>query len=360
MKRIFYLITELDIGGAEKSLCELVSHLDRRRFEPVVGCLTGNGPVGEWLEREGVEVVYFDMSAWWDVGAWRRLRRALKLFRPHIVHSYLFHANMAGRLAAIGLGVERVISSVRVEDPRPSHLWLDRLTRGLADRVTCVSESARRYTHKKTGMALNKLVVIHNGIDPARYDMPVMAAPEKWGIQAGALVVGVIGRLDRQKAPLLMLRAAERVLAEVPDAVFAFAGDGPLAEQCRAEAEARGIAGSVRWLGWQEDVRPLLARMDLLGLSSRWEGMPNVVLEAMACAKPVVATRVGGCGELVLDGQTGFLVPRNDEAAFAGRIVALLKDNKLRKDLGRMGRERVMEHFSVEKMVQGNEGLYEP
>ena len=359
MRRIFYLITELDVGGAEKSLYELATRLDRQRFEPIVGCLTGRGEIGEWLEKAGVEVTYVDMKSWCDVAGWLRLRKALKVHRPHVLHTFLFHANLAGRLAAIKSSVKRVICSVRVEEPRRSHLWTGRLTRGLVDVVTCVSESAARYTHKHVRVPDEKLVVIHNGIDPTRCDMPVMAPPDRWRLPADGPVIASIGRLDEQKNPFLMLRAARLVAKEIPEAVFAFAGTGPLEADCRAEADRLRLKERVRWLGWVEDTRPLLARMDLLALSSKWEGMPNVVLEAMACRKPVVATAVGGCPEMLGNGETGLLVPAGDAKALAERILQLLRDPDLRERFGRAARARVEQQFSIKAMIEANEGLYE-
>jgi len=299
------------------------------------------------------------MRGWWDVAAWLRVREALREFRPHVLHAFLFHANLLSRVAAIGLGVRKVISSVLVEEPRRSHLWLDRLTRGLVDSVTCVSVSTRDYTRRMARIPPEKLAVILNGIDIERWGMSLTAPPAEWRLPDNVPVVGVIGRLHAQKDPEMMLTAAERVVSEMPDAVFAFAGEGPLAERCRAMADMRGLGGNVRWLGQVGDVRPLLNRMDLLALSARWEGMPNVVLEAMACGKPVVATRAGGTSEVVCDGETGFLVPVGDANSLAARMVELLKDTALRKPLGKAGMKRVKEHFSVETLVAANQELYE-
>jgi len=359
VRRIFYLITELDVGGAERVLCELATRLDRRKFDPVVACLSGRGPMAAQLEEKGVEVLWVDMRSWWDVPAWLRLRKELRERRPHVLHTFLFHANLAGRLAAINLGIGTKIASVRVEEPRFHHLWLERVTRGLVDVVTCVSESAMRYTHRRVRVPMDKLVVIRNGIDPSEWDVPVMAPAPEWQLPEGAPVVAFLGRLDRQKNPLLLLRAASKVVREVPEAVFAFAGRGPLENRCKAEAARLGIEGCVRWVGWLAKIGPLLARMDLLALSSDWEGMPNVVLEAMACGKPAVVTAVGGCPELVVEGETGFLVPRGDEAAMAERIVRILMDDSLRKRLGAAARQRVAREFSIGAMVARNEALYE-
>jgi len=358
MKQIFYLITELDVGGAEKMLCELAEGLDRSRFAVTVGCLTGRGPMAERLSRAGIEVVFMDLRGWWDLPGFLRLRRELRARRPYALHCFLFHANLAGRLAAVGLGIRRVIGSVRVEEPRRSHLWMERLTNRAVDVLTCVSESARRYMHRRAGIPMEKMVAIPNGVDVARCDLPLCRPPEEWGIPEDAPVVGVIGRIDAQKDPLLLLEAAATVIERVPGALFVFAGQGPMLATCRARARELGIERHLRWIGWVADVRPLLARMDLLALASRWEGMPNVALEAMACRKPVVATRIGGTDEVVVDGETGLLTTPGNAAEMADAIVRILSNRALAAEMGRQGRARVEQHFTVENMIRANQGLY--
>jgi glycosyltransferase involved in cell wall biosynthesis len=358
VRRVFYLITELDVGGAEKALYELATRLDRRRFEPMVACLAGRGPLFDRLKEKGIEVIPIDMRGWWDLAGWLRLRRTLRANRPHVLHTFLFHANLVGGLVSIRSGIERKIASIRVEEPRRGHLWLECLTQGLTDVFTCVSESARQYTHRRAHVPLHKLVVVPNGVDPSECDAPVMAPPSEWRLPEEAPVVAFIGRLERQKNPLLLLRAAARVVRETPETIFAFAGTGRLEARCRAEADRLGLAQSVRWLGWLPDIRPLLARMDLIALPSAWEGMPNVILEAMACGKPAVATDVGGCAELIVEGRTGFLVPPGDEAALAERILRVLRDASLRRRLGAAARQRVDSEFSIAAMVEKNETLY--
>jgi glycosyltransferase involved in cell wall biosynthesis len=362
-KRIFYLITELDVGGAETALFRLVTGLDCQRYEPVVACLTGRGAVAGWLERAGVEVISLGYRGCWDLAGWMRLRRALKRRQPDVLHCFLFHANLAGRIASRGLAIPRVISSVRVEEPRRVHLWLDRLTHRWADMVTCVSRSTCDYVHRTTGVPRDKLVAIPNGIDPNAVRNADTPLPPAWDIPADAPLVGVIGRLHEQKDPLLMLRVVQGVAADVPKVIFAFAGDGPLAERCRVEAKRLRIVRNVRWLGWQADLGPLYARMMLLALASRWEGMPNAILEAMAWSKPVVATAVGGSREAVADGETGFLIEGSDEEAVEAlmrrRIVCLLRHEALRRSLSDKARERVVSAFRVDQMVKRNMALYE-
>jgi len=357
MREVFYLITELDVGGAERTLYELATRLDRTRFAPTVGCLTGRGPLGRRLEEKGVEVIYFDMRSAFDVGAWKRLRRTLRERKPDILHTFLFHANFVGRLAARGSDIEKVISAVRVEEPRWTHLWGERLTRRWVDVVTCVSESARLFTHEKTGYPLDKLVTIPNGIDVARFDEQV-AVPAEWNLPTDAPVVAVIGRLDDQKDPLLMLKAARLVRERAPKVVFAFAGDGPLASACRGRSEEMGLGGGVRWLGWIPDVRALLQRAACLALSSRWEGMPNAVLESMAAGIPAAAFGVGGTSELIVHNSTGLLTTPGDIAALGSAIYELITNPGRAGRMGARARIRAERSFSLEQMVSANQALY--
>lgn len=351
--KVFYLITELDAGGAEKALFELASRVDRERFAPVVGCLSGRGVFGQRLEEAGVEVVHFDAGRM-SVGVVWRVARELRRRGADVMHSFLFHANMVGRVAARLAGTRRVVCSVRVEEPRRWRLWADRLTQGLMDFETCVSEAALEYT-RRAGVARRKLVAVPNGIDVGNYARPA-PAPAEWGLPANALVVAVVARLDEQKDPLTMLEAF--ALTKSAGAVLAWAGDGPMAAAARHRAAELGLADRVRFLGRLADVRPLLGRADVFALASKWEGMPNCVLEAMASGLPVVATAVGGCRELVEDEVTGLLARPGDASDLAAKLGRLLGDGALRRAMGNAGRLRASERFSVEAMVRANEELY--
>jgi glycosyltransferase involved in cell wall biosynthesis len=168
-----------------------------------------------------------------------------------------------------------------------------------------------------------------------------------------------MARLSAQKDPLAFVEGAARVVRKCPEAQFALVGEGPLREEVAARVTERGLRDHVHLLGWHAEGYRLLAAGDVVSLTSRWEGAPYSLLEAMAWSRPVVATAVNGCPEIVVDGETGYLVPPGDTAAWAGRVVELLRDPAKAAEMGRQGRRRVEEHFSLRDMAARLERLYE-
>lgn len=342
--RVLLLITELDPGGAEKQLFHLATGLDRARFEPRVVCLKGFGEVGQALRKAGVPAESLGMKRKWDMRAPFRLRRLLKEWKPDVIHSFLFHANMLGRVVARRAGVPVVIGSVRVCETRRHHLLMDRLTQGQMDCETCVCDAVREYTEREAGIDPRKLVTVRNGVE----------LPALEGLDRGRPEALFVGRLDAQKDVRTLLAAWALVRRRVPDAQLRIVGGGPL------EAELKGVpVEGVAWEGFRADVAPWYRRARVLVLPSLWEGLPNVVLEAMAWALPVVATSVGGSVELVREGVTGHLVPPGDAPALAGRLAQVLERAEEARRMGEAGRGVVEREYTMEAMVKANEALYE-
>jgi len=355
---ILYLISELDVGGAEKSLYSLARGLSPRFGKPVAASLWGAGRVGDWLEAAGIEVIRLHARRTGLLIAGRELRRIIRSGRFNLLHTFLYHANIVGRLAAIGTGVP-VVSSIRVtEIDRPFRIAIDRKTIKYVAAETCVSEAVRQWSIEQ-GLPAEKLVTIPNAVDCAAYEAPPGAIRGELGLPPGARIVLFIGRLHRQKGPDVLLQAAAMLRERTPDLHVVLAGDGPLRAQLAREAGELGLADRFHLLGPRDDVPALLADADLLALPSRWEGMPNAVLEAMAARKPSVAADVGGCREVIADGETGLLVPPDDPAALAAAIKRILADRNLAARMGAAARQRAEREFSIEKMVSRNEELYE-
>lgn len=362
--RIAFCITELEAGGAERCLAELAARIDRTRFSPSVYCLAahpGQRPnVVPVLEAAGVNVHYLRVAHFWQVPrAVGELTRLWRRERPHIVQSFLIHANLVARVAARRAGVPHVLSGVRVAERRPGWLpRLDRWTAGACERHVCVSEAVAAFTQQALGVAREKLVVIPNGLDLAAFDQAARAsgAPPWEGDRRQLLYVG---RLDPQKNVLWLVEQAAPWLRELPDHDLALVGDGPLRGRLETRIRELGLQGRVRCLGWRNDVPRLLAACEILLLPSAWEGMPNVVLEAMAARRPVLASDVEGVRELLGECAEHQVAPTGQAAEFGQRLMRLVRDDYLRAALGEQNRARVEQRFTIDYAVKTYERLYE-
>ena len=360
--KILYLITELNVGGAEKALARIVAHLNRDRYDALVACLHEPGLVADEIRAAGSRVVNLDMRSRTDLRVIYRLFKLLRQERVQIIHSYLFHANLLARLVGKLARVPIIISSERtMEMEGRIRLLLNRLTSPLADRVIAVARRVRDFAVKSIGVPSEKLVVIYNSVEISEYQggVDVARIREELEIDPAHTVVGTVSRLDEAKGIRYFLQAVPEVLIRNSEVSFLIVGDGSQRRELERLARDLGIESRVIFAGYRPDVVKMLAIMDVFVLPSLYERFPNAVLEAMAIAKPVVATRVGGTPEAVEDGVTGLLVPPRDPKALAEAIIALLQDRERAEAMGRAGRERVERYFSAERMVQETEALYE-
>jgi sugar transferase (PEP-CTERM/EpsH1 system associated) len=362
---VLHLITELDTGGAQTALLRLLAGLDRDRFRPAVACLyNGDKPVAQRIRSLGIPVTDLEMTAKWRLDALWRLYRLLRQQRPDILHTWMFHANFPGRLLGRLAGVPIIITSRRNEDIGGAlRECLNRWTARLDDRVIAVCEVARRAEIERARVSPEHVVTIYNGIDVERFSPTggesVSRVRREFGIPAGVPLVGAVGRLHPQKDFAGLLHSLTEVQKHVSPIRLLLAGEGELRDDLETRARSLGISRIVTFAGFRSDVAEILAACDVFVLPSLWEGMPNVVLEAMAVGLPVVATQVGGVPEIVLDGKTGLLVPPGDSETLAQALIRLLRDLDLRSRMGRAGRRRVEQYFSANQMVLETEALYE-
>jgi glycosyltransferase involved in cell wall biosynthesis len=356
--KVLYLITELNVGGAERALARLLTRIDRRQFDPVVACLYGSqSPVAGSIRALGLRVVDLGMTHKWRLDALVRLYLLLRDERPTILHSSLFHANLAGRVLGRLAKVPVVISGERTMGMESQGRYLmNRWTLSLVDCVVCVSDQVAAFCRQRIGVPPEKTAVIPNGIDfpdPATM-LDKAAARLRVGLPVDGVMVGTVARLDPVKRLDVLLGALHRL-----EGVFAFVvGYGPEEQRLKEMAEKLGLGERVRFAGYQQDVWAWLAACDVFALSSDWEGMPNAVLEAMAAGLPVVATAVGGTPDVVVQGATGLLVPPDDAKALAAALDRLIHDPGLRRTMGAAGRQRVRARFSLQQMVERTQALY--
>lgn len=360
---VLHFITELSIGGAQVALFRLLKHLDKERFSQSVVCLyNGDGAIAAQIRTLGIPVTDLNMSNKLRLDAFWRFYRLLQEQQPLILHTWMFHANIPGRVLGRIAGIPVIISSIRTMGQEGIFRHRsDRFTAALSDRIVCVSENVAKYAEQTIHLPPEKLVVVPNGVDPNDYrSLPSKAEARNLSqLPDSALIIGAIGRMHRVKGLSILLRAFAQ-LAELHRTVhLLFVGEGPDRQLLIDQAQDFGLNSKVTFLAFQKDIPKLLPALDLFVSASLHEGMPNAILEAMAAGLPVVATDVGGTPEVVQDGQTGFLVPPGEYEALAISICKLLEDPDLRCRMGKEGKERVAKNFSIEQMTQQFEQLYE-
>ena len=323
-------ITELDPGGAERAFARVVAGLADRGWAPHVFPLRGTpgmGPLRDSLVSAGVPVTPLGGRRPNPVALVRHLRR----MKPAACLSFLFHANLLTRLTAKAAGSPPVVCGVRVaERRRNGHRALDRLTGGLVDRWVCVGESVRRFsvgspTDGGTGLPADRVVTIPNGVDGDLWANAAPADRASLRLPPGGPVLLFAGRLDVQKDPDTLLAAFGRLSETRPDAHLLIAGDGPDRERLKLWCGTHAAGSRVRTLGRRDDLPNLMKLADAFVLPSRWEGTPNVLLEAAAAGTPIIATAVDGTAEVFTDGETARLVPVGDVAGLTDGVEWVLR-----------------------------------
>jgi glycosyltransferase involved in cell wall biosynthesis len=374
MISVTHIISGLSTGGAEMMLLKLLTHADRDQFESRVYCLSAEvGPIADRLEGIGVPVRVLGMSRGRPnpLDA-LRLSGWLSRTSPHVVQTWMYHADLVGgaaaKLAAWNVPVIWGIQNSTLDPTRSRArtIWVARAcakaSTWLPETIVCCSENSRR-VHAALGYADHKFRVIPNGIDLAAFrpDAEARAAVRReLGVPDDAPLVGIVARFDPQKDHRTFVEAAGRLRARLPDAHFLLCGRGatPDNRELGAWIDAAGIRGSVHLLGERTDVPRITAALDLLTLSSAFgEAFPNVLGEAMACEVVCVTTDVGDSAYIV--GDTGRVVPSRDPGALADAWHSLLAgDRDALRALGRRARQRVRELFTIQRVTRAYEDTY--
>jgi glycosyltransferase involved in cell wall biosynthesis len=360
MIKVLLLIPTLDHSGAEKQFALLAARLPRDEFDVHAVTLTRGGPYESMIRDAGIRLTNLNKRMKFDPLALWRLKSLLEAEKPDILHSWIFAANAYGRLVAGKKRRPKVLVSERCVDSwkSPWQLWLDRKQIGRTTRLVGNSQSVAEF-YRSLGVPAEKLVVIPNGVEmpngpPVDRDR-VLA---EFQIPPGSRVVGFAGRLARQKRVRDIVWAMQ-LLKQLTDRVYLMVvGDGP--ERASLIELARHMACDhlVRFVGHRDDAARLIGLFNVFWLASDFEGMSNSMMEAMAAGVPVVASDIPPNRELLVDGQTGFLVKVGDSVGMAQFTDRILADPALAKRLGEAGRERMRTNFSVERMVSLHAELY--
>jgi glycosyltransferase involved in cell wall biosynthesis len=355
------VITELDVGGAERCLTRLVTGISKTRFEPYVFSLwqrpaRGEDSLVQEIESAGIPVRFLNarsvLQAW---NSRNTLKRAFQELRVDIVQNFLFRANVLGTSAARAAGVSGILLGIRVADPSRWRMRLENRAARQADRVVCVSDSVAEFAKSHWTCGSEKLTVIANGVDLERYPAAHPADLNSLGIPAGRRALIAIGRLHRQKGFDWLLQLAPDLLRTLPQHDLLIVGDGEERATLTQQASAARLADRVHFVGHRSDVPALLAASDALLLPSRWEGMPNVLLEAMASQLPVVATRAEGVEQVLGDVATEQTVSFGASAEFIEAVSRVVLRGA---ELGEKNRRRVERDFSLATMIERYEEFY--
>lgn len=359
--RILQIVPTLVRGGAEKQLTLLACGLPRDQFEVHVAALTHDGPYREMLEAHQIPVTVVGKRWKVDPRSFWRLRRLIRELRPDVVHTWIFAANSYGRAAALAAKVPVVIAGERCVDPWKSwhQLAIDRWLAKRTSRLVTNSNGVREF-YVDHGLPAEKFVVIPNGIGPRTNTTGESSVDlrRELHLPDSARLVGAVGRLWPQKRYKDLIWAAELLKAGRGDVHFVIMGDGPNRDELESYAHDVQVHEHVHFLGEREDVPQLLTQLECFWLGSGYEGQSNALMEAMLAGIPVVATDIAGNRDLVVQAETGFLVPVGDAGQFARKTHLLLEDRELSQRLGAAGKQRMINEFSVDKMISRHAELY--
>jgi glycosyltransferase involved in cell wall biosynthesis len=364
--RVLQLITSLERGGAENHLLALLTHADRQAFQLETAVLCGEGELVPVFREAGIPVHLLRSRTRFDPLALGRLVKLLRDGNFDILHSHLFRADIYAGLAVAQLGVRRpLVVSTRHNDDRfflnPFVGLIHYMVSAQQDLIIAISDHIARFTVARGVRDPGRVRRVYHGLEP-----PVTRALERegqriraeLGVGADDFLVGNVGRLALQKGQRHLIAAMPLLLQRVPRAHAVIAGGGDLEDYLRDLAEEAGVAERVHVLGPRKDVPALMHAIDVFAMPSIWEGFGLVLLEAMAAGRPIVASRVATIPEVVVDGETGLLVPAGDPQALSDALADLADQPALAQQFGEAGRERLRRQFSIDKMVGDTELLY--
>ena len=378
--KVLYLIGSLYYGGAQTQLVELATHLDSQRLQPTVGVLRASQQAAGPLHRAGIPLIHFRRRMKYDPTVVFRVARFLRRRRIDVLHTWLFSAGAVGCLASFLAATPVVVHSERGFPTRfkggsstLGRSLRDRLVnsmlKGRTDALVANSDSLGKYLEVVEGHDKSKIRVIYNGLNWDRVT-PRSDARDRLrnelGVSEDQTLVGMIANLAPEKNHLLFIELAERVLSRLEDIAFVLVGDdvtpskqfesykSRVLQRLRASPDSQRI----HYVGYRADIPELLAAVDIFVLTSDFESMPNVLLEAAGRGLPTVSTESSDLASLLQEGEGGVMVPKGDAQAMAQAVVALADDPARAKALGARGRLIVKERFSVEHMASATQELY--
>jgi len=362
--KLVQITHDLDLGGLQRVIVNLCRTINRDIFDVSVLCLRNLGCYTEEVQGLGVPVTLIEQKQnGTDYLSFLKVAEYLRTIRPDVIHTHNTQPFVDGTMGALlAGGIKTIVHTDHARDfpDKIKYMFAEWLVSHFAYKVVGVSKHTVYNLHRYERIPRKKTVVITNGIYGPMYELEIDKNKKKQELEisTSSKIIGVAVRLDDQKGLTYLIKAMPEVLKKVPDTVLLIAGDGPLAADLKEEAKHLQIESKIRFLGIRLDIPELLSIFDIMVLPSLWEGLPMIILEAMAARCPILATRVGGVATAIENDKTGVLVPSKNPAILAEKILALLKDEQKRLDLAKNAKELFEEKFSARTMAVQYEKIY--
>lgn len=364
------VISNLEFGGAQRQLIELANNLSSNRFKVIVVSLSDYVPLSSKLNDAFVELVIVHKKSQYDISVVPRLAKVFRQRNIEIAHAFLFDAEIATRLACAIGGVSVMIGSERNSDYviKANQKVAYALTRGMRHLCVANSNAGARFNASVLGYDLDHYKVVYNCVDTNRFSINDRAAAQAYlGIDCGSFVVGMFASIKPQKNHEMLLRALARTPKLRSSVTAIFVGDelhkgaqgtDSYAQAIRSLVAELGLEQNCYFLGNRPDVEKIYPACDITVLPSHFEGLPNVVLESMACGVPTVVSDVSDNAKVVRNGCDGFVVAANDEAEFTDRLLYLIDNPSLVEEMGSNARHRVEKDFSPKAFSHAISEIY--
>lgn len=372
--KILYFTTSCQMAGTEKILYELATGLDREKFNILVCTIKSNdGNLLFKLKEAGIATETLNLNSKVQFFKVLKLIQIIKNFKPDVIQSFLFFDNILSRIFGRICGVSIIISGQRNVETHRSKLrnFIDRITIPLTDFFISNTEAGKKKLIEREKIFPSKILIIQNGID-LKVIHSVLDDQKKNRLLNGIItdiqilgqetkIIGFVGYLEKQKGVRYLLEAFSKLETESIDSVvLVIIGDGSVRNELEEFARKLKIENRVYFLGHMKEAMKFMFLFDIFVLPSLWEGMPNVILEAMTFGLPIIATDVGGVPEIITDGKNGFLVRSKNSKILSEKIKYVLNlSGQERKKIGDEARKRIEDKFSLEKMIKNYQNFYQ-
>lgn len=361
--RIAFLVHTYGFGGLENMVTNLVNHLDPEHFEPSIISFAPLKPLNNRVDLNHVRVLSLNKKGGNNPLLIYKISKLLKNIGAHIVQTHNWGTALEGILAAKLARVPAIIHAERgTIEGKKRNIILQRFLWGLANQVLSVSEAHRKKVTRIVGFPHSQIKAIVNGVDTERFSpKPDIKneVREKLGLKKDSICIGTVGSLRPVKNQMLLINACKTILPRFEQVEILIVGEGSLRSQLMQKVHTLGFSKKIHFLGTQNNIPEILNGLDIFVLPSLNEGMPNAVLEAMACGIPVIASAVGGVPEVINDNENGITIPPENEDQLTTKLITLIENQEKRRVFGTQARKTVQERFSLVQMVSKYETLYQ-